>query len=43
MYSKCKECGHVEPGVCGVMFGHRCDKCGAIDAAVIRRKKEAQP
>jgi len=39
-YSKCRECGYVEDGVCGVMFGHTCSKCGAIDAAKIVQRRQ---
>lgn len=40
-YSRCKDCGFKEEGVCGVMYGHRCDGCGAVDKAkiIVRRRK----
>ena len=34
-YSRCRKCGHKEEGVCGVMYGHKCAECGAVDAALI--------
>lgn len=40
-YSRCKECGHREEGVCGLMFGHKCESCGAVDAATIVRRRPA--
>jgi uncharacterized Zn finger protein len=40
-YSRCRKCGHREEGVCGVMYGHKCAECGAVDAAKIVVRKEA--
>lgn len=39
-YAKCRKCGHVEDGVCGVFWGHRCENCGAVDATDIVRRRQ---
>lgn len=43
-YSKCRECGYVEDGVCGISWGYACENCGAVDTTDIvrRRKRSAQ-
>lgn len=40
-YSKCRECGHVEDGVCGISWGFACENCGAVDTTDIVRRPEA--
>lgn len=37
--SVCRSCGHREPGVCVLFFGHRCVECGAVDAAKLVASK----
>lgn len=42
-YSKCTVCGHIEDGVCGLFYGHRCTVCDAVDAAkLLRRRSKAR-
>jgi hypothetical protein len=39
-YTKCRKCGFIDESVCVIFFGHVCEQCDAVDAAVLRRGRK---